>query len=118
MYVFYLKQTSFPQKACNDSDFTWTGTSGKAPSVLKDTTYGITWLGCRLIKVLNWPAGSHLFPNICVTEQKMSQEEIYGLMLKEEGIPHSAKHGSDPTFFYVLLPSNLVNFKSNFCPLH
>lgn len=50
----------------------------------------------------------------------MSQEDIYVLMLKEEGIPHSGKHDSDPTFFlqYVLLPSNLVQFKSHFCPLH
>lgn len=31
----------------------------------------------------------------------MSQEDIYVLMLKEEGIPHSGKHGSDTTFFTV-----------------
>lgn len=38
----------------------------------------------------------------------MSQEDIYVLMLKEEGIPHSGKHGSDTTFFYSMCCSHQI----------
>lgn len=43
----------------------------------------------------------------------MSQEDIYVLMLKEEGIPHSGKHGSDTTFFYSMCCSHQIQFSSN-----